>query len=113
MVNDIQQRANIIQSNLGGGQQVQQGGTGGGANAQLQLAMHEVQENLRIVKTDVNNLVHRPQVSCVWKTYYVSGYVHDVEIVTCLQILCLLELFCLENLFKHSNSVYQKNVSGV
>ncbi|KAL4216730.1 Protein ERGIC-53 [Mactra antiquata] len=63
IVNDIQQRANYIQSNLGqGGAQVQQGGGGGGgANPQLQLAMHEVQENLRSVKMDVSSLVNRPQ----------------------------------------------------
>jgi len=63
-VNDIQQRANIIQSSLGSGGQVQQGGGGGGgASPQLQLAMHEVQENLRLVKTDISQLLNRPQVS--------------------------------------------------
>ena len=64
IVNDIQQRANIIQSSLGSGGQVQQGGGGGGgASPQLQLAMHEVQENLRLVKTDISQLLNRPQVS--------------------------------------------------
>ncbi|XP_052813615.1 protein ERGIC-53-like isoform X2 [Mya arenaria] len=64
IVNDVQQRANYIQSNLGQGGQVQQGGGGGnagGANAQMQLAMHEVQENLRAVKTDVSHMLNRPQ----------------------------------------------------
>ena len=62
LVNDIQQRANIIQSNIG---QVQQGGGGGGGgqvNPQMSLVMHELQENLRNVKSEVSILVNRPQV---------------------------------------------------
>ena len=66
VVNDVQQRANYIQSNLGGGQVQQGGGGGGGANPQLQLAMHEVQENLRIVKSDVSQMMNRPQVNIEW-----------------------------------------------
>ncbi|XP_060600657.1 protein ERGIC-53-like isoform X2 [Ruditapes philippinarum] len=65
VVNDVQQRANYIQSNLaqGGGQVQQGGGGGGGASPQLQLAMHEVQENLRIVKSDVSQMFNRPQAA--------------------------------------------------
>lgn len=64
LVNDVQQRANYIQTNMnqGGGQVQQGGGGGGGANPQMQLAMHEVQETMRIIKTDVSHLVNRPQV---------------------------------------------------
>ena len=63
LVNDIQQRANLIQSSMG---QVQQGGGAGGGgqvNPQMSLVMHELQENLRNVKSEVSILVNRPQVS--------------------------------------------------
>ncbi|XP_052217244.1 protein ERGIC-53-like isoform X2 [Dreissena polymorpha] len=63
IVNDVQQRANIIQNSMGqGGQQVQHGGgAGGGVNPQMALVMHELQENLRLVKTDVAHMLNRPQ----------------------------------------------------
>lgn len=60
LITDVQQRANIIQGNIG---QVQQGGGGGGGavNPQMSLVMHELQENLRNVKQDMSVLVNRPQ----------------------------------------------------
>ena len=63
IITDVQQRANIIQGNIG---QMQQGGGGGGGavNPQMSLVMHELQENLRNVKQDMSILVNRPQVIC-------------------------------------------------
>ncbi|KAK3587680.1 hypothetical protein CHS0354_042464 [Potamilus streckersoni] len=62
VLNDVQYKAGVIQSGLG---QVHQGGGatgGGGLNAQMSMIMHELQENLRNVRTDVTNLVQQPHI---------------------------------------------------
>ena len=79
LVSDVQQRASVIQTHMG---QVQQGGGGGGggANPQMALVMHELQENLRSMKSDVSHLVNRPQV-CIDpnKVKYLNVHMHYVQ----------------------------------
>lgn len=55
VINDVQQKANIIQGS--GGQQ--QGGGGGGV---VQLTLHELKDNLNNARNDIAMLLTRPQV---------------------------------------------------
>lgn len=62
LLNDIQNRANVIQQNMGQGGGAAGGGGGGGIPQHTQQAISELQEHMKYVRQDVVNLVNRPQV---------------------------------------------------
>ncbi|VDI27386.1 lectin, mannose-binding 1 [Mytilus galloprovincialis] len=82
LLNDIQNRANVIQQNMGQGGGAAGGGGGGGLPQHTQQAISELQEHMKYVRQDVVNLVNRPQsaggvacppplaVSCITPTLF-------------------------------------------
>ncbi|KAL5019807.1 hypothetical protein ScPMuIL_002699 [Solemya velum] len=89
VMNDIQQKANYIQGQVGQGGQP---AAGGGGNMNLQLVVHELQDNLKTIRRDVTTIIGRPahvaggasacpppiDVSCVSPLLFFVGIIGNV-----------------------------------